>query len=64
MRNTALRLLLLVLALSVQACGFTLRGNDAIVSSFDNLNPELAQPQSECLPYFSAACKPQASHVV
>jgi len=47
MRNTALRLLLLVLALSVQACGFTLRGNDAIVSSFDNLNLELAQPQSE-----------------
>ena len=47
MRNTALRLLLLVLALSVQACGFTLRDNDAIVSSFDNLNLELAQPQSE-----------------
>ena len=47
MRNTALRLLLLVLALSVQACGFTLRGNDAIASSFDNLNLELAQPQSE-----------------
>ena len=47
MRNTALRLLLLVLALSVQACGFTLRGNDAIASSFDNLNLELVQPQSE-----------------
>ncbi len=47
MRNTALRLILLVLALSVQACGFTLRDNDAIVSSFDNLNLELAQPQSE-----------------
>lgn len=47
MRNTAIRLLLLVLALSVQACGFTLRDNDAIVSSFDNLNLELAQPQSE-----------------
>ena len=47
MRNTALRLLLLVLALSVQACGFTLRDNDAIVSSFDNLNLELAQPQNE-----------------
>ena len=47
MRNTNLRLLLLVLALSLQACGFTLRGNDAIVSSFDNLNLELAQPQSE-----------------
>ncbi|MEC8332191.1 MAG: hypothetical protein VXZ69_07620, partial [Pseudomonadota bacterium] len=47
MRNTALRLLLLVLALSVQACGFTLRGNNAIVSSFDNLNLELAKPQSE-----------------
>lgn len=47
MRNTALRLLLLVLALSAQACGFTLRDNDAIVSSFDNLNLELAQPQSE-----------------
>ena len=47
MRNTALRLLLLVLALSGQACGFTLRGSDAIVSSFGNLNLELAQPQSE-----------------
>ena len=47
MGNTALRLLLLFLALSVQACGFTLRGNDAIASSFDNLNLELAQPQSE-----------------
>ena len=47
MRNTALRSLLLVLALLVQACGFTLRGNDAIVSGFDNLNLELAQPQSE-----------------
>ena len=47
MRNTAMRLLLLVLALSIQACGFTLRDNDAIVSSFDNLNLELAQPQSE-----------------
>ena len=46
MRNTALRLLLLVLAFSLQACGFTLRGNDAIVSGFDNLNLELAQPQS------------------
>ncbi len=47
MRNTALRLLILVLALSVQACGFALRGNDAIVSSFENLKLELAQPQSE-----------------
>ncbi len=47
MRNTALRLLFLVLALSVQACGFTLRDNDAIVSNFDNLTLELAQPQSE-----------------
>ncbi|MEC8357626.1 MAG: LPS assembly lipoprotein LptE [Pseudomonadota bacterium] len=37
----------MVLALSVQACGFTLRGNNAIVSSFDNLNLELAKPQSE-----------------
>ena len=47
MRNTALRLLLLVLALSVQACGFTLSDKDAIGSSFDNLNLELAQPRSE-----------------
>ncbi len=47
MRNTALRLLILVLALSVQACGFALRGHDAIVSSFENLKLELAQPQSE-----------------
>ncbi|MFZ8977769.1 MAG: hypothetical protein ACO2Y9_11805, partial [Pseudohongiellaceae bacterium] len=37
----------MVLAFSLQACGFTLRGNDAIVSGFDNLNLELAQPQSE-----------------
>ncbi|MGB1746193.1 MAG: LPS assembly lipoprotein LptE [Pseudohongiellaceae bacterium] len=37
----------MVLALSVQACGFALRGNDAIVSSFENLKLELAQPQSE-----------------
>ena len=46
MRNTALRLLAFILALSVQACGFTLRGNDAIVSRFSSLNLELEQPQS------------------
>ena len=47
MRNTALRLLAFILALSVQACGFTIRGNGAIVSSFSSLNLELEQPKSE-----------------
>ena len=47
MRNTALRLLAFILAFSVQACGFTLRGNDAILSRFSSLNLELEQPQSE-----------------
>ena len=47
MRNTALRLLAFILTLSVQACGFTLRGNDAIVSRFNSLNLELEQSQSD-----------------
>ena len=47
MRNTALRLLAFILAFSVQACGFTIRGNDTIVSRFSSLNLELEQPQSD-----------------
>ena len=47
MRNTAQRLLAFILALSVQACGFTLRSNDAFVSRFSSLNLELEQPQSD-----------------
>ena len=47
MRNTAQRLLAFILALSLQACGFNLRGNDAIVSRFSSLSLELEQPQSD-----------------
>ena len=47
MRNTALRLLAFILTLAVQACGFTLRGNDVIVSRFNSLNLELEQSQSD-----------------
>ena len=47
MRKTALRLLGFILTLSVQACGFTLRGNDTIVSRFNSLNLELEQSQSD-----------------
>ena len=39
--------LVVVLATALQSCGFALRGNDAISSSFSRLQLELQQPQSE-----------------
>ena len=41
------RLLILTLALSLQSCGFALRGSDAISANFATLALDLQQPQSE-----------------
>ena len=47
MRNRAISLLAFILAISLPACGFELRGSDAISSGFNSLNLELEQPKSE-----------------
>lgn len=41
------RLIILILALALQSCGFALRGNDAISANISSLVLDLQQPQSE-----------------
>ena len=47
MGKPANRLVILVLALALQSCGFALRGSDAISANFSSLVLDLQQPQSE-----------------
>lgn len=47
MGKPAYRLVILILALALQSCGFALRGSDAISANFSALALDLQQPQSQ-----------------
>lgn len=47
MGKPAYRLVIMILALALQSCGFSLRGSDAISDNFSALALDLQQPQSE-----------------